>query len=347
MTFLDDYSSHCWVVLLKQKSDTLHAIDDFLALVRMQHNALVKQFMTDAGGEYKSFNLSNKFKELGISHQMSVPHMHQQNGRAERLNRTLIEKAQALCFEACLPQSYWEFSVEFTVHVYNRTPVKCIVWRTPFEVLNSTKPNISHLRVFRYRAYVYIPDDVQVNKLAPRAEVMIFLGYTSGTKGFKFMGKPNNVIFHRVTAMFDEHMFPSCPDNISPGSTRIGANYPGTEFDIPLEDRGWFDGGAIPLSGLYPSAGGIPLQQGPPNPGPQQPPAGPPNPLVVPPRPPVGPLFPGDEVNPSFGGAVPAGAPQPSIQPPVPGGRPRDLDDEAVACLFKEMLVHGTNPDNQ
>ena len=96
------------MVLLKQKSDTLCAINDFLALVRMQHNALVKQFMTDAGGEYKSFNLSNKLKELGISHQMSVPHMHQQNGCAECLNRTLIEKAQALHFEACLPQSYWE-----------------------------------------------------------------------------------------------------------------------------------------------------------------------------------------------------------------------------------------------
>ena len=55
---------------------------------------------------------------------------------------------------------------------------------------------------------------------------MIFLSYTSGTKGFKFMRKPNNVIFHGVTAMFDEHMFPSCPDNISPGSTCIGDNYP-------------------------------------------------------------------------------------------------------------------------
>ena len=49
VTFLDDYSSHCWVILLKQKSDTIRAIDDFLALVRTQHNALVKQFMTDAG----------------------------------------------------------------------------------------------------------------------------------------------------------------------------------------------------------------------------------------------------------------------------------------------------------
>ena len=112
---------------------------------------------------------------------MSVPHMHQQNGCAEHLNRTLIEKAQALRFEACLPQSYWESSVEFAVHVYNRTPVKCIAWCTPFEVLNGTKPDISHLRVFRCGAYVYIPDDIWVNKLTLRAEVMTFLGYTSGT----------------------------------------------------------------------------------------------------------------------------------------------------------------------
>ena len=79
--------------------------------------------------------------------------MHQQNGRAERLNRTLTEKAQALCFEACLPQSYWEFSVEFTIHVYNRTPVKHIARRTPFEVLNSKIPEISHLRVFGCRVW--------------------------------------------------------------------------------------------------------------------------------------------------------------------------------------------------
>ena len=145
---------------IKAKIRYALCIDDFLALVRMQHNALVKQFMTDAGGEYKNFNLSKKFKELGISHRMSVPHMHQQNGRAEHLNRTLIEKAQALHFEACLPQSYGEFSVEFAVHVYNRTPVKHIAWCTPYEVLNGKIPDISHLRVFGCGAYVYILDDV-------------------------------------------------------------------------------------------------------------------------------------------------------------------------------------------
>ena len=137
-------------------------------------------------------------------------------------------------------------------------------------------------------------------------------------------------------------------DNISPGSTRIGDNYPGTEFNIPPEDGGWFDGGALPPFGPYPSAGGIPPQKGPPNPGPQLPLVGPPNPPVVPPRPPVGPSFPGTESNPNFEKVVPACAPQPSIQPPAPGGSPRNrIDENAFGCLFREMLVQGTSPENQ
>ena len=162
------------------------------------------------------------------------------------------------------------------------------MWRTPFEVLNGELPDISHLRVFGCGAYVFIPEEVRVNKLAPRAEVMTFLGYTDGTKGFKFMRKPNNIIFHAVTALFDEYMFPHCPDNISPGHTQIGREYP-SEFNIPPEDGGWFDGGAYPPNMPNIPAGNVPpvVLQGP----------------VVPPQPPVVPQ-------------APQGAPQPPIQPP-------------------------------
>lgn len=86
-----------------------------------------------------------KFKEFGIKTHQSVPHMPQHNGRAECFNRTLMEKAQALCFDACLPQSWWEFTVEFAVHVYDRTPLRCLKWHTPFEELNKAKPDVLHL----------------------------------------------------------------------------------------------------------------------------------------------------------------------------------------------------------
>ena len=161
-----------------------------------------------------------------------------------------MEKAQAMRFVACLPQNWWEFAVEYAVHVYNRTPVRRLAWRTPFEELNGKKPDISHLRVFGCGAYVFIPEDARVNKLAPRAEIMTFLGYTDGTKGYKFMRRLNNNIFHTVTALFDEYMFPHCPDYISPGHTPIGGEYP-DEDNIPPEDDWFADGGAHPPNVPY------------------------------------------------------------------------------------------------
>jgi hypothetical protein len=45
--------------------------------------------------------------------------MHQQNGRAERFIQTIVEKAQAIHLEACIPQNWWEFAVNYAVHIYN------------------------------------------------------------------------------------------------------------------------------------------------------------------------------------------------------------------------------------
>jgi transposase InsO family protein len=75
--------------------------------------------MIDTGGEFRSEGLRMFLKELGINILTSVPHMHQQNGHVERFIRTIVEKAQAIHLEACIPQNWWEFAVNYTVHVYN------------------------------------------------------------------------------------------------------------------------------------------------------------------------------------------------------------------------------------
>jgi transposase InsO family protein len=111
-------------VLLRCKSDADPAIRQFIAMVKTQFNKVIHKFMIDARGEFKSEELRTFLKELGINILTSVPHMHQQNGRAERFIRTIVEKAQAICLEACIPQNWWEFAVNYAVHVYNRTPLK-------------------------------------------------------------------------------------------------------------------------------------------------------------------------------------------------------------------------------
>jgi transposase InsO family protein len=152
-------------------------------MVKNQFNKVIHEFMIDAGGEFKSEGLRTFLKELGINILTSVPHMHQQNGHAERFIRTIVEKAQAIHLEACIPQNWWEFAVNYAVHVYNQTPLKHSSndYKTPFERLHRTKPDVAHLRVFGCGAYVFLPEDVQSNNLSPRSELMTFIGLVEGT----------------------------------------------------------------------------------------------------------------------------------------------------------------------
>jgi hypothetical protein len=171
--------------------------------------------------------------------------MHQQNGRAERFIRTIVEKAQAVCLEACIPQNWWEFAVNYTVHVYNHTPLKhsSSDYKMPFERLQCTKPDVAHLRVFRCGAYVFLPEDMRNNNLSPRSELMTFIGLVKGTKGYIFMRSPNNVVFTAIQALF-----PKCPNMHCPNYTSVGLppdDLQG-EHNGPLDNENEDYGGGLP-----------------------------------------------------------------------------------------------------
>ena len=133
--FFDDCMSFGWIVLLRHKSDADPAIRQFIAMVKNQYNKVIHEFMIDAGGEFKSDKLRTFLKELVIDILTSVLHMHQQNGCAEQFIQTIIEKAQAIHLESCIPQNWWEFAVNHAVYVYNCTPLKCSSndYKMPFE----------------------------------------------------------------------------------------------------------------------------------------------------------------------------------------------------------------------
>jgi transposase InsO family protein len=122
LILFDDCTSHSWTVNLKHKSDADLAIRQFIAKIRTQYGKTIHEFQINAGGEFKSKELTKFLKELGVNILTSIPHMHQQNGHVER---TIMDKSQAICLESCAPQSWWEFSVDCAIHVYNRTPIMC------------------------------------------------------------------------------------------------------------------------------------------------------------------------------------------------------------------------------
>ena len=250
LIIFDDCTSYGWIINLRLKSDASMAIKQFIAMVQTQYHSSVKQVQTDAGGEFKSWELSEFLLNLGIRTLTSVSHAHQQNSCAECFIRTIMDKAQAICLEACLPQSWWEFAVNCAIHVYNRTPIQHHNWKRLFENMERIKPDMTHLRVFGCGAYVFLLEEVRTNKLNPKSKLMTFIGYPAGTKGYLFMRSPNNVLYTAVQALFDEKLYPKCPDvcrpvftpltppvgfegessNISPDGENV--DYGGADFDI-------------------------------------------------------------------------------------------------------------------
>ena len=152
-----------------------------------QHDTVIKQFHSDQGGEFTSKRFDELLSSKGIVRQTSAPHIHQQNGRAESLNNTILEKSESMQTHASCPQSWWEFSFQTAIHVYNRTPLRRTEWATPFENIFSKKPDVQYFKTFGCLAWVYKPKEIHKNKLDPRSEAMTFIAYDTGEKAYKFM----------------------------------------------------------------------------------------------------------------------------------------------------------------
>jgi histone deacetylase 1/2 len=82
VSFIDDFSKYTWIYLIKKKSDVFDVFQSFMNLVERKFNKKTITMQTDWGGEYEK--LSPFFQKLGITHHVSCPHAHQQNGSTER-----------------------------------------------------------------------------------------------------------------------------------------------------------------------------------------------------------------------------------------------------------------------
>ena len=96
VTFIDDYSRYTIAYFMAQKSQVVDKFVEFKAMVENQLNAKIKCLRTDNGKEFVNKQMGSKCVHAGIVHQTTVPYTPQQNGLAERMNRTLVERARAM-----------------------------------------------------------------------------------------------------------------------------------------------------------------------------------------------------------------------------------------------------------
>ena len=219
ITILDDCTKISFVTPLRRKSDAAPCIIETITMLERQSGHAVKRVRSDNGGEFSNSTLGTFYTSKGIRAEFTVPYSPQQNGKAERLNRTLLEKARPMLIEAGLPKSLWAEAITTANYLRNRSPVSGLA-ATPLELFTGIKPNVSHLRIFGARAYAHTPSALRT-KLDPVCKPGRFIGFASNRKGYKILLDNGTTITSRDVT-FDEtkpfEPFPFNPPEPSPSN---------------------------------------------------------------------------------------------------------------------------------
>ena len=133
-------------ILKSNKSQVLQKFVEWKTLVENLYESKIKTLHTDNGGEYTSTEFSTYLKK--VCHELMVQKTLQQNGVAERMNRTLVETVHSMLSGAKLPKKFWAEALNTAVYLRNRSPSRAVQEVTPFEALIKQKPDVSHFRVF-------------------------------------------------------------------------------------------------------------------------------------------------------------------------------------------------------
>lgn len=195
MTFIDAYSRYCKIEFLRTKDEAADKTIEYIEMLKTQMNRKPKVFRTDRGTEYLNEKLRSYLRKEGIKPQTTVGRAPQQNGIAERKNRTLMEAARTMLAESGLPQSCWAEAVDTACYVQNRVPSQRQS-KSPFELFFGNKPTLNEFHEFGCDAMVKIPDETR-GKLDDKATRMKFVGYDEQSKGFRLINKRGKIILSR------------------------------------------------------------------------------------------------------------------------------------------------------
>jgi len=162
LSFIDDFTCKTWIYFLHEKSEAFAMFRIFKACVEKESGAYITSLRTDRGGEFTSNEFEEFCKVQGISRQLTAAYTPQQNGVAERKNRTIMNMVRSMLVEKKVPKMFWPEAVKWSVHILNRCPTLAVQNKTPEEAWSGVKPTINFFRVFGCVAHAHIPKKNQV-----------------------------------------------------------------------------------------------------------------------------------------------------------------------------------------
>ena len=148
----------------------------FKVMVEKETGRHIKVVQSDRGGEYTSTAFMEYYEEQGIRRFLTAPYTPQQNGVAERKNRTILNMVRSMLKSKRMLKEFWAKVVQCAIYVQNQYPHAKLDDQTPLGAWSGQKPTISHLKMFGSVAYAHVQDQRRT-KLEDKNKRYIFIGY--------------------------------------------------------------------------------------------------------------------------------------------------------------------------
>ena len=123
--FIDDYSRYSWIFPMKSRSEMLPIYNNFAKMVETQFSKRIKTFRSDNALEYTHYAFQALLHSYGIVHHLTCPGTSQQNGRAKRKFRYILDTVCALLLFAKVPAPFCSEAALHAIHAINRIPKCC------------------------------------------------------------------------------------------------------------------------------------------------------------------------------------------------------------------------------
>ncbi|GJW16837.1 putative ribonuclease H-like domain-containing protein [Tanacetum coccineum] len=182
-----------WVFFLRTKDETSRILKDFIRQIENQLNQKVKTIRCDNGTEFKNMDFIEFCGSKGIKREYSNARTPQQNGVAERKNRTLIEAARTMLADSFLPNTFWAEAVSTACYVLNRVLVTKPHNKTPYELVTGKIPIISYIRPFGCHVTILNTID-HLGKFDGKSDEGFLVGYSLQSKAFRVLRRYHNAV---------------------------------------------------------------------------------------------------------------------------------------------------------
>jgi len=203
LLFIDEATDYRTVYFIKHKSDVFEKLKEYERKIRNKYGYSIKALRADNGGEYVNESVKSYLNKFGITMENTAPYTPEQNGKAERENRTIVECARTMLHAKNLPKKLWAEAVNTAVYILNRTSVKAGKDITPYEAWHQRKPELSHTRIFGSDAYVHINKQFR-RKLDKKAKKLILVGYQAESQNYRLWDSTTDKIVISRDVVFNE-----------------------------------------------------------------------------------------------------------------------------------------------